>query len=675
MMTTRWKIVLASLLLLLTAGLWACDCGDTNLHCECDPYECCDEEGNCADGFMCEGGCCVEACDACIVALDCAEFGDCLTCTDGCCVSGECSTDEDCPPENDKPRYCPDLPDPQTGCKVCLFVRCETDEQCDDPTFPLYVVCEGEEYPACVLGDCECVEPCRGTCPDGTYCCKDTMTCDPIPVPCEGVECPECEQVNPEPGGVLNDETCVIDDADCSCVPLPDLDPAFAGEYSAVDLGADGIPVLSGYYGRPYGDLLFGMASGPEAGASVAWEFVDGVPVDAPCEGPAAGPRGGIAEPGDDVGWDSDIVVDGDGLARISYHDRTNGDLKYAAFDGAAWNVHVVDEAGETGRFTSMVLDVAGNPIIAYMTVRDENIQSHLKVAWATTPTPAAAADWTVYVADTMTVHCRAEDCPDGEACLAETGVCAVLDDPANCGGGNGCGDGEVCVAGSCEEFTPESSLEDLPAGVGLFASLDLYSNGTPAVVYHDSINGDLKYVVFNGVDAFGPPVVLDGDGNAGADCSLFISSDDVEHVVYQHQSGEHAELYYWNSDTGLEVVDQGARDANGDPTDPASAVECLHWVGNFARVAVDPFGNARVAYQDGTSEDLVVAVRNPGGVWTVEILARKQSDDNFVGAYGFFVDQVLSEAGDLIHISNFKHNLRTDPWSSEIDLRTHTVP
>ena len=142
------------------------------------------------------------------------------------------------------------------------------------------------------------------------------------------------------------------------------------------------------------------------------------------------------------------------------------------------------------------------------------------------------------------------------------------------------------------------------------------------------------------------------------------------------YQDAALGDLFYWNSSLGAaELVDQGARDANGDPTDLANAVGGLHWVGNFARVAVDPAGNARLAYQDGTSLDLLVAVRDNAGLWTVEILARKQVAENFLGAYGFFVDQVLSQAGDLIHITNFKHNLRTDPFSSIIDLRTHSVP
>ena len=105
--------------------------------------------------------------------------------------------------------------------------------------------------------------------------------------------------------------------------PLPD---AFAGQHSAIAVRVtDGIPVISGYFGQPYGDLIFGVADSAEAGASVSWSYIDGVPADAECVGAADGPRGGIAEPGEDVGWDTDLALNNGGWARISYYDRDNG--------------------------------------------------------------------------------------------------------------------------------------------------------------------------------------------------------------------------------------------------------------------------------------------------------------------------------------------------------------
>jgi hypothetical protein len=678
-------------LLLLTLGMATthCDCDNTTVRpCvnddDCRAGECC-RDSKCTTDCGTDGGCQTQEC---VRDSECIEIDPCSECIDNCCKNMECASDDDCPPVNDKPRYCPNLEDLKEGeCRTCKYIRCEDDEDCQDPTFPIYEPCTGDETAKCINGECVCVPPCGGSCPDGTYCCQKTQTCDPLPTPCYGVECPPCEQVNPEPGGTLNEETCEIEGADCSCIPLPPLDEAFSGRHSAIDLGGDGIPVLSGYYGNPYGDLLFGVASSAEAGATVSWTIIDGLPEDAECVGAADGPRGGIEEPGDDVGWDTDIVVDPLGRPHISYFDRTHGDLKYAVqqLDGS-WLIQVIDSAGITGRFTSIVLDTAQRPIISYMTTRDA-MKSYLKVARAKQANPTTPVDWDLIVVDEAPVPCLPEDCEQGvSACLKDTGTCEALDDPANCEDqeGNRCPDGEVCIAGSCEAEMQESSLEVLPPGVGLFTNLALYADNSPAVGYYDNTKGNLKYAWYNpGAAAFNPPVILAGEdgsgndlGNLGSDVSMYITvPDETVHISFQDAGlGDLYYLTFSGTDTGnavMELVDVGARDATGNPTDAAGAVDDLHWVGNFSTILVDSLGYPRVVYQDGTSLDMLYAMRNAVGVWNVEIIARKLPDESFDGAWGFFTDQVMNSTGDLAIISNFKHNLRTDPWTSGIDIRT----
>lgn len=678
------------LLLLLGMATAHCDCGDNTVRpcvvdADCGEGECCRNEKCTKDCDLPDGGCPTQEC---VRDSQCIEIDPCSECIENCCVNMECASDADCPPVNEKPRYCPD---PSAlgadECRTCKYVRCESDADCEDPGFPLYIPCSGDDKAKCINGECQCRPPCGGACPDGQYCCRQTQTCDPIPTPCYGVECPDCEQVNPDPGGTLNEETCQIDGADCSCIPLPPLPEAFAGQHSAVDLGADGIPVLSGYYGQPYGDLLFGVASAAEAGATVEWTTVDGLPEDAECVGAADGPRGGIAEPGDDVGWDTDIVVDPLGRPHISYFDRTNGDLKYAVrqLDGT-WLIQVIDGGGITGRFTSIVLDTAQRPIISYMTVRDA-MKSYVKVARANRANPVTPVDWDLIVIDEAPVPCLPADCEEGvSVCLKDTGTCEPLDDPANCEDqdGNRCPGTEACVAGKCEEKMKESSLEVLPPGVGLFSNLALYADNSPAVAYYDNTRGNLKFAWYNpGAGAFNPPVILAGEdgsgndlGNLGSDVSMHITvPDETVHMSFQDAGlGDLYYLTFSGKDTPnavMELIDIGARDAGGDPADPAGAVGDLHWVGNFSTILVDPLGYPRVVYQDGTSLDMLYAMRNAVGVWNVEILARKLPGEAFDGAWGFFTDQVMSPAGDLAIISSFKHNLRTDPWASGIDIRT----
>jgi len=686
-----------------------CDCSGTTVHCDepcssdadctngdcindcCEDWECtvATEATDCAAGECCGpdhkcttdcGGCETKVCGR---DSDCDDLGVCMECIDKCCVSFACTTDEDCPPDEDGPRFCGEF-DPEIGCSACEYIRCVTDAECEDPTFALYIECTDDDYlPKCSNGECICAHPCGAPCTEPQYCCKLTRTCDPLPDPCPGTVCPACQQINPDPGGILDDDACVITGANCECEPMPPLPDAFAGQHSAIAVRVtDGIPVISGYFGQPYGDLIFGVADSAEAFAAVSWSFIDGVPADAECVGAAAGPRGGIAEPGDDVGWDTDLALNNGGWARISYYDRDNGALKYAAFNGTDWDIHTVDDGGDTGRFSSIVLDPSGRPIVSYMTVK-ENLTAKLKVAWATTTNPTSDADWDFFTADAAPVSCQPSDCTDPEVCLEDAGTCVVPDDPADCDDGNGCPDGEVCVAAECLAEAVESALDDLPEGTGLFTNLALYTDGSPVVGYYDSTNGNLKVVWWNpGANDFDPPVILAGEdgggldtGNLGSDVSMFVTvPGNVVHLSYQ--DADLGDIYYMTFPDKLtgsavvELIDVGARDANGDPTDSGSAIGDLHWVGNFGALLVDASDEVRVAYQDGTTQDLVYAIRNGAGIWTVEILARKLADELFIGAYGFFIDQALNADADLAHISNFKHNLRTDPWSSAIDLR-----
>jgi hypothetical protein len=559
-----------------------------------------------------------------------------------------------------------------------------------------------------------------------------TKACTDVPDPCAGQTCPNpCDAPNQNPGGTLNTTTCQWEGVDCTCMPKPPLEPAFAGQHSSLAMRPDGVPVISGYYGDPYGDLIYGVASSASAGATVEWEYVDGVPQDAPCEGDPDGPRGGIAEPGEDVGWDTSLVVDASGMPRISYYDRTNQALKYAVYNGASWDIHVIDAKGTTGRYTSMVLDSSGVPHIAYMTTRD-NLTSYLKVAKANSANPMFTEDWTISVADAAPIPCLPDDCPDGQACIESTGQCSTTQDESNCQGAEGCPDGstcvaaeciipqdnsmcnggagcdvdcEVCVNGECVTFDDPSACHEMPGcdskhvcvlgvcmaemqdpvaeflpdGVGLFASLALYSDGSPAVAYYDNNHGNLMFVYWTGA-GFGPPELLAGEdtegndlGNLGTDPSLAISGDTV-HLAYQ--DADLGDLYYITfsgQNTGaatVELVDLGARDASGNATNPEFAVGGLHWVGNFSSLIVDASGEVRIAYQDGTTSDLVYATKFGGG-WSIEILARKLAGDAFDGAYGFFADQVMDNGGGFAVVSNFKHNLRTDPPSSDIDIRT----
>ena len=65
-----------------------------------------------------------------------------------------------------------------------------------------------------------------------------------------------------------------------------------------------------------------------------------------------------------DTGWYLSLALNSSGYPGISYHYESPGqDLKYAVWNGSAWNNQTVDSvSAHTGRWTSLVFDRLGQP-------------------------------------------------------------------------------------------------------------------------------------------------------------------------------------------------------------------------------------------------------------------------------------------------------------------------
>lgn len=104
-----------------------------------------------------------------------------------------------------------------------------------------------------------------------------------------------------------------------------------------------------------------------------------------------------VVDPASDVGRFSSLVINpADNTRHICYYDYTNGNLKYARWEGAGpWERQVVDGAvgfdgdavdeGDVGLFCSIDLNAAGEPTISYY----DNSHGDLKVAMSYALPPA----------------------------------------------------------------------------------------------------------------------------------------------------------------------------------------------------------------------------------------------------------------------------------------------
>ncbi len=189
------------------------------------------------------------------------------------------------------------------------------------------------------------------------------------------------------------------------------------GKYTSLAINASNIPYIS-YYDETNGDLKLKYQTPFHI-------WAPSVTVD------AGGPLN------EDVGWYTSIALDNQGNPHISYYDYTNGDLKYAFWEGSifpaaggAWNISTLQDVGDVGRFTSLEIYQPDN-------------SRHL-----------CYYDYTN------------KDLMYGR------------------------------FSGGIWEFQTVDNLGD----VGLYCSIDLTSLGQPAISYYDNSRGDLKLALTYGL-------------------------------------------------------------------------------------------------------------------------------------------------------------------------------
>ena len=467
-------------------------------------------------------------------------------------------------------------------------------------------------------------------------------------------------------GGTLMMDVPTTDGGGTDMGPGAPLDPGLLATHLDLAAMADGTLVLAGYSPgnptrNPYGDLVVGLWDA--ASESVSWEIVDGVPTGAPMTN-QDGWRGGIQEPGDDVGRFASVAT-ADGKVHVAYYDATHGALKFAiGTPGGGWAVHQVDDEGDAGRYASLVITSSG-PAIAYMATNAAAASGvrptgDVRVARASGE-PSGASDWTITTVTTKDIPCRAALCPSSAICVA-AGDCTTAS--GECEGG--CATDEACVAGTCAPVIGDDWVEAYPEAVGLYAALATSSDGL-ALVYYDRTEGNIYGAALTGSTwddpfliggyALGEPFV----GDSGIGASLTVDGSDVWHVTYV--DGAEETLRYARVENGAvdlsEVVDNGTTDGTTMHEDGR------HLVGDDSTVAVTSGGEVRVAYQDATAGAAMFARRGGDGEWTVELL----DDEDFTG---FFTSQVI--VGGSSFVATWWRNDSADEANRGNGVRIFTI-
>lgn len=635
-----------------------------------DFLEACTDNNQCADHFACtavkdrEGlQCCVFADRKCNTEADCCPGQTCPAERKKCFDKFlECETDADCGDRGD--RVCETWTDSYGTSSRCRFKACSDLGACP----------EGQ---SCFKGECMADLPCGGSCEPG-------KACVPSIDRCQDYACP----VSCSPGHIatFNDnrniwDTCKLPDVACECAELPPLRSGDLGRFSALSPEPSQSAVFVSQYDGEFGDLVVNKY---EANGQLArQEYVDGVPAGATVKYGPSGARGGVIEPGPDVGRYTDIATN-NGLVYVSYYDVTNGDLNVATRDAnGTWTTSSIDGTdADLGLYTSIGVDSDGYPTISYFQrgglesfdpapcpnpdpTGDKRFITALKVARATSPTPGAG-DWAI-----TTVACQSRPAP---ACFGCMNTCA---DP---GTGPGCyvadttcsgcdANTETCVMvgnqPTCAKNYNPSTLNEIIDGVGLFSALAM--DGKDAVVTYmrrTDGKGQLEGVRVSGSGMATAPVVLDASGDTGyfPDVKIDPTTNNLAIAYHDFTSRKLKFLYNQNLVAGLtpEVIDNGAGMTGAGET---------NWVGTDVALAFSSTGSLFVAYQDATNGDLKLASRT--AMW--ELLQSPRTE----GAVGFFADSAF--LGNTLFMSHARIRAKLVGGEPKVDnsllLETFSAP
>ncbi len=217
----------------------------------------------------------------------------------------------------------------------------------------------------------------------------------------------------------------------------------------------------------------------------------------------------------DDVGHYASLKIDSNALAHIAYYDLTKGELRYARWDGMSWLLDIVDDFGDVGQYASLDLDRDDLPSISYYNATGKELKF---TSW------------------------------NGTAWNNE-----MVDDSAD---------------------------------VGKYSSLAVDSEHHPHISYYDETNKHVKYAFHNGTAW--EIELADGTDLVGEYTSIALESGNVPFISYYDMGNTNLKLTRKSPSGWMsEVLDD---DGN---------------VGKYTSVATDMFNEVYISYYDETNQRL----------------------------------------------------------------------
>jgi hypothetical protein len=546
--------------------LTPCDfeCVNTDI----DPRYCGDCSTVCPGGYVCEGGSCSDPGDCRTNELGCTGFTYCDEAT-GNCLRG-CINDEQCIKDHE-------LCDVDTHECVCSseFERCAFDcvDTQNDPRF---------------CGDCLI------SCPSGEVCeaggCLDLGDCRTNGVGCAGFT--YCDETTGDClRGCEDNAQCTGDDQVCDttaheCVCAPGFHSCGGACVSNLDVNTCGTSCTP---------CPVPPSATPTCDAGVC-DFICSDNFE-PCGDaccPISCPSGQVlfnqacasvhiqtADDQGNLGEYTSIALDAAEVPHIAYYAASGKNLFYSTRQTTVpWSRETADAPGNVGEYASLAFGPQGNPTVAYYESGDRD----LKLA-----TRQSNGSWTALIVDSEGDVGTYASLAFGPSGLAHVSYY----DQTN---------KDLMLATRQSNGTWSVQTVDGQGDVGQYTSLAFDPEGLPHISYYDQTNKDLMLATRQSNGTWTVQTVAD-QGNVGQYSSLAFDPDGLARISYYDES---------NGDLAL-------ADEQTDGTWVLQAIDGQDDVGKHSSIAIDAAGLTHISYYDATNRDLKHAARRPGQGWKIQ--------------------------------------------------------